>query len=139
MASLLDALRWAGAHEQAAALLARYLAAHAGLDDPQGVARLLDSFLRAGRARDIYATGWRPPVPPGPTRDELAALAAAAASSCSNPAQDAALPSGSSGPAMTRPPAAPRSPRLPPPHDSRTATAAQTGDGSSRLSTCNRR
>ena len=44
------------------------------------------------RARDIYATGWRPPVPPGPTRDELAALATAAVSSRSHPAQDAALP-----------------------------------------------
>ena len=44
------------------------------------------------RARDIYASGWRPPVPPGPTRDELAALVTAAASSRSYPAQDAALP-----------------------------------------------
>jgi len=26
------------------------------------------------RAREIYASGWRPPVPEGPTRDELAAL-----------------------------------------------------------------
>ena len=30
------------------------------------------------RARDIYATGWRPPVPPGPTRDQLASLITAA-------------------------------------------------------------
>jgi 2-polyprenyl-6-methoxyphenol hydroxylase-like FAD-dependent oxidoreductase len=44
------------------------------------------------RARDIYATGWRPPAPPGPTRDELAALVTAAASSRSHPAQHAALP-----------------------------------------------
>jgi len=44
------------------------------------------------RARDLYATGWRPPVPPGPTRDELADLVTAAASSRSHPAQDAALP-----------------------------------------------
>jgi len=44
------------------------------------------------RARDLYATGWRPPAPPGPTRDELAALVTAAASSRSHPAQDAALP-----------------------------------------------
>ena len=43
------------------------------------------------RARDLYATGWRPPVPPGPARDELAALVAAAATSRSHPAQDAAL------------------------------------------------
>jgi 2-polyprenyl-6-methoxyphenol hydroxylase-like FAD-dependent oxidoreductase len=41
------------------------------------------------RARDIYATGWRPPMPPGPTRDELAALVTAAAS-C-HAAKDAAL------------------------------------------------
>ncbi len=33
------------------------------------------------RARAIYATGWRPPVPPGPNRDELASLVTAAASS----------------------------------------------------------
>jgi len=44
------------------------------------------------RARDIYASGWRPPAPPGPTRDELAALVTAAASSRSHPAQHAALP-----------------------------------------------
>jgi hypothetical protein len=24
------------------------------------------------RAREIYASGWRPPIPAGPTRDELA-------------------------------------------------------------------
>jgi 2-polyprenyl-6-methoxyphenol hydroxylase-like FAD-dependent oxidoreductase len=29
------------------------------------------------RAREIYASGWRPPVPEGPTRDELAELVAA--------------------------------------------------------------
>ena len=44
------------------------------------------------RARDIYATGWRPPAPPGPARDELAALVTAAASPRSHPAQHAALP-----------------------------------------------
>lgn len=33
------------------------------------------------RAREIYASGWRPPVPEGPTRDELAELVTAAASS----------------------------------------------------------
>jgi 2-polyprenyl-6-methoxyphenol hydroxylase-like FAD-dependent oxidoreductase len=42
------------------------------------------------RARDLYATGWRPPVPPGPTRDELASLVTAAARA--HPAEDAALP-----------------------------------------------
>jgi hypothetical protein len=31
------------------------------------------------RVREIYASGWRPPVPDGPTRDELAELVAAAA------------------------------------------------------------
>jgi 2-polyprenyl-6-methoxyphenol hydroxylase-like FAD-dependent oxidoreductase len=44
------------------------------------------------RARDIYATGWRPPVPPGPSRDELATLVTAAAGSRRHPDQDAALP-----------------------------------------------
>jgi hypothetical protein len=43
------------------------------------------------RARDIYATGWRPPMPPGPARDELADIVTAAASSRNHPAQDAAL------------------------------------------------
>jgi 2-polyprenyl-6-methoxyphenol hydroxylase-like FAD-dependent oxidoreductase len=42
------------------------------------------------RTRDIYAAGWRPPVPPGPTRDELADLITAAASSRSHPTEDAA-------------------------------------------------
>jgi hypothetical protein len=31
------------------------------------------------RAQEIYASGWRPPVPPGPSRDELADLVATAA------------------------------------------------------------
>ena len=44
------------------------------------------------RARDIYAAGWRPPAPVGPTRDELAALVTTAASSRGHRAQDAALP-----------------------------------------------
>jgi hypothetical protein len=30
------------------------------------------------RARALYATGWRPPFAPGPTRDELAGLIQAA-------------------------------------------------------------
>ena len=40
--------------------------------------RALPESLRPleGRAREIYATGWRPPVPEGPTRDELALLVA---------------------------------------------------------------
>jgi hypothetical protein len=31
------------------------------------------------RAKEIYASGWRPPIPPGPSRQELAALVTAAA------------------------------------------------------------
>ena len=61
---------------------------------PYQAMRALPASLDAvqARARDIYATGWRPPAPPGPTRDELAALVTAAASSRSHPAQHAALP-----------------------------------------------
>ena len=44
------------------------------------------------RARAIYASGWRPPIPPGPTRRELAGLVTAAASSHNHPAGEAALP-----------------------------------------------
>ena len=33
------------------------------------------------RARDIYASGWRPPIPPGPTREDLADLVTTAATS----------------------------------------------------------
>ena len=62
-----------------------------------------------GRARDIYATGWRPPVPPGPTRDELASLVTAAASADSQAAEDAALPAATAPPRpMPGPLAAPR-------------------------------
>ena len=43
------------------------------------------------RARAIYASGWRPPVPPGPAREVLADLVTAAASSHSHPTEDAAL------------------------------------------------
>jgi 2-polyprenyl-6-methoxyphenol hydroxylase-like FAD-dependent oxidoreductase len=32
------------------------------------------------RAREIYASGWRPPIPPGPSREELAGLVTAAVS-----------------------------------------------------------
>jgi hypothetical protein len=44
------------------------------------------------RARAIYASGWRPPIPPGPTRRELAGLVTASASSRNHPAGEAALP-----------------------------------------------
>ena len=47
MACLLDSLREAGAHEQAAALADR-AAAHAALDNPDAVAGLLDSLREAG-------------------------------------------------------------------------------------------
>jgi 2-polyprenyl-6-methoxyphenol hydroxylase-like FAD-dependent oxidoreductase len=59
------------------------------------------------QARDIYATGWRPPIPSGPTRDELAGLVTAAASSPSHPAEDAAL-------SAAAPPARPGPARQPP-------------------------
>jgi hypothetical protein len=36
------------------------------------------------RAREIYASGWRPPIPPGPSRQELADLITAAATSRSH-------------------------------------------------------
>jgi 2-polyprenyl-6-methoxyphenol hydroxylase-like FAD-dependent oxidoreductase len=46
-----------------------------------GMRALPDSLLAAEpRAREIYATGWRPPVPEGPSRDELAELVLSAAS-----------------------------------------------------------
>jgi hypothetical protein len=54
VARLLDALREAGAHDQAAALLARDPAAHAALDNPDAVALLLGG-LRAAGAQDQAA------------------------------------------------------------------------------------
>jgi hypothetical protein len=42
------------------------------------------------RARQIYASGWRPPTPPGPSREELAALVTAAASARTAGSQRAA-------------------------------------------------
>ena len=59
VASLLDSLREAGAHEQAAALLARDPAAHATLDHPGGVASLLDSLERAGAREQAAALASR--------------------------------------------------------------------------------
>ena len=69
VARLLDSLREAGAHEQAAALLAR-AAAHAALDDPARVARLLDSLREAGADEQVTALLARdpPPTPPSTTR-----------------------------------------------------------------------
>ena len=65
------ALRAAGAHEQAAALLARDPAAHAALDDPGGVAVLLGqpAGRRARTSRPPRCwPGTRPPTPPSTTR-----------------------------------------------------------------------
>ena len=76
------------------------------------------------RARDIYAAGWRPPVPAGPTRDELAALVTAAASPRSHPAQHAALPATA---ALHRPAAAAKP--APPARLSSTQRHAVTGTG----------
>jgi hypothetical protein len=48
---------------------------------PYMAMRALPATLAAvePRAREIYASGWRPPIPDGPTRDELAELVTAAA------------------------------------------------------------
>ena len=62
VASLLGSLRAAGAHEQAAALLARDPAAHAALDDPCGVARLLGSLRAAGAHEQAAALLARDPA-----------------------------------------------------------------------------
>ena len=59
VARLLDRLRAAGAHEQAAALLARDPAAHATLDDPDRVIRLLDSLRDAGAHEQAAALASR--------------------------------------------------------------------------------
>jgi hypothetical protein len=52
----------AGAHEQAAALLARDPAAHATLDDPHGVPRLLDRLRQAGAHERAAALASRLPA-----------------------------------------------------------------------------
>ena len=62
VAILLDSLRQAGAHEQAAALLASGPAAHAALDDPDCVASLLDSLRRAGAHEQAAALAARLPA-----------------------------------------------------------------------------
>ena len=61
VAGLLDSLREAGAHEQAAALAGR-AAAHAALDDPGGVACLLDSLREAGAHEQAAALLARDPA-----------------------------------------------------------------------------
>jgi uncharacterized protein YidB (DUF937 family) len=59
VARLLDSLREAGAHEQAAALLARDPAAHAPLADTAAVAVLLDSLREAGAHEQVAALAGR--------------------------------------------------------------------------------
>jgi flavin-dependent dehydrogenase len=51
----------------------------------------LPGSLDAGqaRAREIYASGWRPPIPDGPGREELASLAGAAADSAGRAGESA--------------------------------------------------
>jgi 2-polyprenyl-6-methoxyphenol hydroxylase-like FAD-dependent oxidoreductase len=116
--------RWSGQDIDLTRPLPPDLIMAAGQADPE-IAKLVGPYQAMlalpgsldavqARARDIYATGWRPPVPPGPTRDELAGLVTAAASSRSYPARNAALPA---APAprqpMTRPWMCPRRHRLP--------------------------
>jgi len=62
VADLLGHLREAGAHEQAAALLARDPAAHAALDNPYGLTWLLDSLRQAGAHEQVAALLARDPV-----------------------------------------------------------------------------
>jgi len=59
VATLLDSLREAGAHEQATALLARDPAAHANLSDPTRVATLLVSLREAGAHEQVAALAAR--------------------------------------------------------------------------------
>jgi hypothetical protein len=63
VARLLDSLRWAGAREQAAALLARDPAAHAALDNNRYyVSELLDSLWQAGAREQAAALAARDPA-----------------------------------------------------------------------------
>lgn len=83
------AARWAGADVDLDRPLPSDLLGAAALVDPslmrvvgpyqamQALPATLDEVQP--RAREIYATGWRPPVPEGPSRDELAELVARAA------------------------------------------------------------
>lgn len=84
------AARWAGADVDLDAPLPSDLVGAAATVDPslmevvgpylamQALPATLD--VVRPRAREIYATGWRPPVPDGPTHDELADLVARSAS-----------------------------------------------------------
>jgi hypothetical protein len=80
--------RWAGAEIDLDAPLPSSLIVGATEADPS-LMRLVGPYLAMQappasldaaqqRAREIYASGWRPATPPGPTRDELAELVTAA-------------------------------------------------------------
>lgn len=83
------AARWAGADVDLTRRLPSDLIGAAAQVDPslmavvgpyQGMQALPDTLDAVEpRAREVYATGWRPPVPAGPTRDELAELVTRAA------------------------------------------------------------
>jgi hypothetical protein len=62
VARLLGSLREAGAHEQAAALLARDPAAHVSLNHPDGVAQLLDRLRKMDAHRQVAALLARDPA-----------------------------------------------------------------------------
>ena len=76
VAALLNALRKAGAEQQAAALLRRDPAAHAPLDDPYDVAALLDALREAGAHEQAAALLRRDPAAHAPLDDpyDVAAL-----------------------------------------------------------------
>ncbi|QJY49069.1 FAD-dependent oxidoreductase [Pseudonocardia broussonetiae] len=86
--------RWAGADVDLGARLPSDLVWAAAEADPSlmrvigpyAVMQALPSSLHEvePRAREVYASGWRPPVPAGPTRDELAALVTRAAERAGN-------------------------------------------------------
>jgi hypothetical protein len=84
VADLLDSLREADAHDQAAALLASRAAAHAPLDHPRAVALLLDGLRRAGARKQAAALASRaaahvPLDDPGAVADLLDGLRRAGA------------------------------------------------------------
>ena len=82
-----QARRWAGADIDPAGPLPSDLIVAATEADPS-MMRMVGPYLAMQalpasladvreRAREIYASGWRPPTPPGPSRDELVELLAA--------------------------------------------------------------
>lgn len=83
------AARWAGSDVDLGRPLPSDLVAAAAAVDPSMMAvvgpylamQALPGTLAAvePRAREVYATGWRPPVPDGPTREELVDLVTRAA------------------------------------------------------------